>query len=247
MNTITTKPVVSIVLCLAGLSASSHVNAQNFTSGVKQTSLIELYTSEGCSSCPPAERYLNSLKNHPKLWERFIPVALHVDYWDYLGWQDRFASARHTQRQRQFARVNQQNTIYTPGFFVNGRPWRPGLFGGTPELSEKRVGELYLKLDGNMVAAKFEPTAKNLKPEVLTIAVLGMGMKSSIKAGEREGGAPTHDFVLLNHAQHYSKNNEWSIQLPKFAKQDAVRYALVAWVSSKGTPVPYQAVGGFIE
>src|SRR5258705_5915226 len=69
-----------------------------------QTSLIELYTSEGCSSCPPAEEWLGQLGKHPRLWRDFVPVAFHVDYWDGLGWPDRFARKQFTERQYAYSK-----------------------------------------------------------------------------------------------------------------------------------------------
>src|SRR4051794_21790628 len=63
-----------------------------FESQERQTTFLELYTSEGCSSCPPAEAWLNQLSKSPVLWKDFVPTAFHVDYWDHLGWRDRWAA-----------------------------------------------------------------------------------------------------------------------------------------------------------
>ncbi len=79
--------------------------------------LVELYTSEGCSSCPPADRWLSQLKGQDDV----VALAFHVDYWDRLGWKDRFASAEHTQRQAQQQRSNGARFSYTPQVVVNGR------------------------------------------------------------------------------------------------------------------------------
>ncbi len=76
-----------------------------FESGPEQTALIELYTSEGCSSCPPAEAWMSHLKDDPGLWKQFVPIAFHVDYWDRLGWRDRFSSKRWTERQGRLRRA----------------------------------------------------------------------------------------------------------------------------------------------
>lgn|GEM_PF-3210216 len=75
---------------------------QVFVSAKKQTQLIELYSSQGCSSCPPAERWVNELSNNEGLWLNFIPMVFHVDYWNYIGWADPYASSENSQRQRQF-------------------------------------------------------------------------------------------------------------------------------------------------
>src|SRR5712671_5590397 len=95
-----------------------------FQSGATQTGLLELYTSEGCSSCPPAELWLSRLKESPKLWKDFVPVAFHVDYWDYLGWRDPWANKSFSERQHAYARAWRSDSVYTPGFVLNGKEWR---------------------------------------------------------------------------------------------------------------------------
>ncbi len=89
-------------------------------SGLYQTAVTELYTSEGCSSCPPADRWLKQLIKVPSTELNNLALAFHVDYWDYIGWTDIYANPTYTNRQRHLARMNQQNSIYTPEFFVNG-------------------------------------------------------------------------------------------------------------------------------
>ena len=78
--------------------------------------VVEFYTSQGCSSCPPADAYFATLTQDPAV----LPLALHVDYWDYIGWEDRFASPAHTARQKAYARAVQSRTIYTPQMIVQG-------------------------------------------------------------------------------------------------------------------------------
>ncbi|MGJ8664273.1 MAG: DUF1223 domain-containing protein, partial [Marinicella sp.] len=70
------------------------------SSADEQTTLIELFTSEGCSSCPPADAFLSQFQNSDDLWNQYIPIAFHVDYWDYIGWKDVFASPEFSARQR---------------------------------------------------------------------------------------------------------------------------------------------------
>lgn len=114
------------VLMLSGLiSFSAYAgNPIVVVSGDTQTAVVELYTSEGCSSCPPADRWLSSLVEAPKSEVDVLALSFHVDYWDYLGWKDRFSSADYTRRQRQLGANNLQRTIYTPEFFVNGKETR---------------------------------------------------------------------------------------------------------------------------
>lgn len=102
------------------------------SSGDKQIAVVELYTSEGCSSCPSADKWLAKLVKVPKDEVEVLALAFHVDYWNYLGWKDRFSSAAYTSRQRQLGANNRQNTIYTPEFFVNGMEAR-----GTGKILDK--------------------------------------------------------------------------------------------------------------
>src|SRR3569832_2853705 len=96
------------------------------------TPVVELYTSEGCSSCPPADRWLSALKDDAAKG-RVVAQAFHVGYWDYIGWADRFASPVFTVRQRQVASWNRQSTIYTPQIVRNGLDWRSDKVFGANE------------------------------------------------------------------------------------------------------------------
>jgi hypothetical protein len=109
-------------LLLAGLMALPAQAAEPIVvdSGVTRAAVVELYTSEGCSSCPPADRWLSRLVATPRDDADVLALSFHVDYWNYLGWEDRFSSADYTSRQRQLGANNLQRTIYTPEFFVNG-------------------------------------------------------------------------------------------------------------------------------
>src|SRR5690348_12165742 len=97
-----------------------------------RVSLLELYTSEGCDTCPPAEEWLSKLERDPRLWKQLVPLAFHVDYWDYLGWKDPFDSHAYTARQQAIAAGADSlagRVIYTPQFVVDGKDWR-GWFTG---------------------------------------------------------------------------------------------------------------------
>src|SRR5256885_16057749 len=158
--------------------------ATTFESGETQGTLIELFTSEGCSSCPPAEKWLSGLKSNQELWKRIVPVAFHVDYWDRLGWRDRFAKPEFTARQQRYAAAWGGDSVYTPGFVVNGKEWR-GWFGGnmTPTSSTK-VGGLRVSYgnDGK-VNATFVPATTQPGPLALNVALLGNDLESDVKRG----------------------------------------------------------------
>ena len=101
-SSVVMKPIIGLILLLFFGDVLCADNVV-FESGAKKVQLLELFTSEGCSSCPPAEASLGRLVNDPRLWHEFVPVAFHVDYWDRLGWKDPFASAEWTKRQRLYA------------------------------------------------------------------------------------------------------------------------------------------------
>jgi hypothetical protein len=90
---------------------------------------IELFTSQGCSSCPPADAQLGKLAERPDI----VALSFHVDYWDYIGWKDRFATKETTERQRTYARTLNQRYVYTPEMVVDGRVNQPGTTGGQIE------------------------------------------------------------------------------------------------------------------
>ena len=112
-----------LLLSLLALSADA-AEPIVVNSGERRTAVVELYTSEGCSSCPPADRWLSRLVETSGAEMQVLALSFHVDYWNYLGWRDRFSSADYTSRQRQLGANNRQQTIYTPEFFVDGREAR---------------------------------------------------------------------------------------------------------------------------
>jgi len=224
-----------------------HASSLEFNSGVTQTVMVELYTSEGCSSCPPAEQYLNRFVDNEQLWKRYIPLALHVGYWDYLGWRDRFARPEHAQRQRAYARLHHSPTIYTPAFFVNGESWRTGLFQQLPKPESPNVGNLAIRVAGDKVDARFTDSQRDIKQLKVQVAVAGLGLKTRIEAGENAGRSARHDFVLLGQTQLKPAGpGHWQGQLPTTSGFHPDRYALVAWVTGPGSPAPIQATGGYL-
>jgi hypothetical protein len=151
------------------------------------TTVIELYTSEGCSSCPPADRWLSTLKAGPEL----VALAFHVNYWDKLGWPDRFASADYTERQRQMVQPSGSRYAYTPQVIANGQDWR-----SWPRLPPARAATaptLSLARDGDTVMAQVG-TAPG--PLSAYWAVVEDGHVSNVRAGENAGETLRHDHVV---------------------------------------------------
>lgn len=217
--------------------------AEQWRSGETQTDVIELFTSEGCSSCPSADAFLSSLKNRPGVFETFIPLAFHVDYWDYIGWEDRFARAEYSDRQRQYAEDGDISQVYTPGFVINGEEWRPWFRGARDwERSDKQVGVLEAALEGNRLRASFEDKSRNR----LYVAHLGMGVETEVKAGENQGRRLTHDFVVLD-ITTLSAKGDWLVELPKQPNQGQQHTAIAIWVSPVDSPQVLQAIGGYLD
>ncbi len=174
------------------------------------TPVIELYTSEGCSSCPPADKWLSTLKakDADKPTNTAQPSAViqafHVGYWDYIGWVDRFATPSHTQRQKQISAWNKQNGIYTPQMVLNGKDWRGwGSVGpfNTSVAASKELASSSISLQ-QIGADQFEATVNPVSGQNGSTVwsaywtVTEHGHSSKVKAGENKGENLSHDYVV---------------------------------------------------
>lgn len=222
-----------------------------FVSTVEQVTLLELYSSEGCSSCPSAERWLSKLTHDERLWTKVVPVGFHVDYWDYLGWRDRFGDARFTERQQLYNRLGYVKTSYTPGFMVNGREWR-GYFYRRPLVPKPapEVGHLSVEVNDDVINATFEPVNKALRGLQLNVALLGQDIRVAVNAGENDGSRLEHDFVVLAYqkvdAQRGNQRVSWTLDRDKLVLRGYKPAALAAWVTAADDPTPIQATGGWL-
>ena len=239
---------LAFLLC-SGLSASTGAHAAAFVieGPATRVQLLELYTSEGCSSCPPADAWLARLEQDRTLWQRVVPVALHVDYWDGLGWRDRFASPAHGARQRAYERAGHANGTYTPGWFVDGREWR-GWFAREPlpPPARSEVGSLRLTVDGARVDVATAHPALARRGAVLHVALLGSGLESAVRRGENRGRSLSHAFVVLQHVQVPFGAGRGSARMAPWQREPVPRRAIAAWVTAAGDPTPLQAVGGWL-
>lgn len=230
----------------ASLLAAAPMQAAETTvqSGPARVHLLELFTSEGCSSCPPAERWFSTLRASSQLWKDFVPVAFHVDYWDNLGWKDRLASAAHTARQRSYAAAWGASTVYTPGFVLDGREWRGRDLADVPAPAGNAGALTATFRDSGEVVVTFQPAAKGAGRWEAHAALLGLGLSSDVKAGENSGRKLQHDFVALAHesaAMAASGDGvRATLKLPA-ARQPG---ALAVWITAAGNTEPVQAAGG---
>lgn len=248
-------PVTRVASALAALvfagAAPAGKEALTLTSPASRTTLLELFTSEGCSSCPPAEEWLSGLRSDPRLWKEVVPVAFHVDYWDYIGWKDPLADARFTARQRAYARRWEGGGgMYTPGFVLDGREWKEWF--SAPELPApigEAAGALTAKAAGpRRFEVDFVPVADGGAWEAHA-ALLGMGIVIDVNAGENRGRRLRHDFAALSTASVPLKDeggrHTAALELPEPTLKAPSR-ALAVWVTRAGSNVPVQAAGTFL-
>ena len=240
-----------VTALVPGVSGAAGGETLEFESPGPRVSLLELYTSEGCSSCPPADRWVSALESDPRLWRQVIPVAFHVDYWDYIGWKDRFASPTFSARQREYARNRYVSTVYTPGFVLAGKEWRSWFMSPVLRLSDGiEAGRLRLAIDGREAALAFTPSAPVSGDLEAHVAILGFDLKTAVGAGENDGRTLEHDFVVLGY-ERFPTTPEASGYSARFALPQArvpsERKAIAAWVSTVDDIRPIQAVGGWLD
>ncbi len=205
---------MGILLGAAGVAGAAAPGACRTTSPARTQVLVELYTSQGCSSCPPADHWLSQLDVRASTG--VVPLALHVGYWDYIGWKDPYARREFNDRQRWLAGLNHNGTVYTPGVFVQAREtprWyaagefrsAAGAIGESPArakielLAERSTGDT-VKVNADATLA----TGINGADARLFIALTESGLDTKVKAGENRGATLRNDHVV----------RDWSGALP---------------------------------
>jgi hypothetical protein len=239
------RPAVLWVSLLAAVTAQGGDIV--FESKPTRTHLLELFTSEGCSSCPPAEAWLSNLKNDSRLWQDFVPVAFHVDYWDHLGWRDPFASKRWTERQTDYSARWKNGGVYTPAFVLDGVAWRNA--AGPPRAATETPGVLKITIKGERVTAAFNPAASAPRPYEIHLARLGFALDRNVTAGENSGRKLMHDFVVLGLTNETMNSGMKEFGLPAESAKEApkARRAIAGWITEAGQIEPIQAVGGWLQ
>jgi hypothetical protein len=233
----------AFVTTLLATAIAANAETILLSSGEQQTTLLELFTSEGCSSCPPAEEWLSKLSAHPGLWKEFVPAAFHVDYWDYLGWKDRFAAPAFTSRQRAYADAWRSRQVYTPGFVADGREWRWSRHGSVPKASGNKPGILQVaRADDGKLAVRF-PARGEWDAH---LAWLGNELTVKVDRGENARRTLRHDFVVLALQSAPVTAGAASFSESKRPAEAGKRLALAAWVTPRGSLTPVQATGGWL-
>jgi hypothetical protein len=168
--------------------------------------VVELFTSEGCSSCPPADALLRELvQETSKDGRRVFCLGFHVDYWNRLGWTDPYSSAKFSQRQQAYARAMKADRVYTPQMIVNGSEEFVGsdrkLARASIDAALKRTPPSAVKLQqekssgANSLALTYV-VAKPARGAVLQVAVVESNLRSEVKRGENGGRTLRHDNVV---------------------------------------------------
>lgn len=152
---------------------------------------VELFTSQGCSSCPPADAYLGALARRADI----VALAYHVDYWDYIGWKDPFATRATTDRQRAYARVLKQRYVYTPEMVVEGRGHDTGreragiekLLADAQRRSSKRATPELSRSSGGALTIKLAAFPLEGEPADVTLAIYDRRHSTPVASGENQG------------------------------------------------------------
>jgi hypothetical protein len=166
-------------------------------SSVERAHLVELYTSEGCSTCPPAEQWLGTLRAS----SNFVGLEFHVDYFDDQGWRDPFSDARYTARQKTLAKRGTRDQVYTPQVVMDGRPWKTWPKGAPPALQEGAAPALQLEVTpGKDLHIALATPAETPDGYRFFVALSQNGLHSAVGAGENRGKRLDHDQVVRDFA-----------------------------------------------
>jgi len=195
--------VTGAALCVPAPGFAATCSAR---SGPETTALVELYTSEGCNSCPPADRWLMSSFKPGAPGAKAVALAFHVDYWDRLGWKDRFATAAYTERQYDVTRTGNARFAYTPQVVIQGKDssdWRGKGTQAALAAINARPARASIAVDAvaqpggiavHAVAGVASPADR--KDAVLLLALTEDSLVSEVRAGENAGVRLTHDHVV---------------------------------------------------
>ena len=217
------RTLIALLSVLATAAGAAECTAQ---SGERRVPLLELYTSEGCDSCPPTDRWVSELPRRGYGPDRVVVLAFHVDYWDRLGWPDRYAQARFSERQRLANNRNAARFVYTPQLMLNGKDYRRGaLRDDFGEALTRNTGRAAAQVKLSVAVAKNELTvsgtsslAEDRSPAQLWLAVYENALATDVRAGENRGKRLQHDFVVRELAGPFASgafrhalavNSEW--------------------------------------
>lgn len=226
------RKLVVFYACAVALFASTQSFAEIYkaNSSKHPIALIELYTSQGCSSCPPAEKWLGELEQSGIKSDQAIPLALHVDYWDYIGWKDEFSQKYFTQRQYQYRKTNHSSSVYTPQIMFNGDDVRRVKFGNSLiELSHQNAAVSFnvtaeaLNENNLNVAIDFNRIDEIAKTSNVVVVLAENNLVGNIESGENAGRTLKHNHVVRVWKNMGQIRNRFNLNLvinPKWNKDN---------------------------
>lgn len=225
------RNAIFIRLSLLFFTSQPAVGAEcSVKSGAATMPLLELYTSEGCSSCPPADKWVSGINT-----DKVTPLAFHVDYWDYLGWKDKFSKAEYSDRQRKTAAFAGAGFVYTPQFVMNGhdfKGWDNVRLNQNVMAAHKLASRANLSLnavqENGKITLKTSAQASNpadVKHLDVFVAIYENKLVSKVSAGENSGRELKHDYVVREFFGAYQINNQNEFTRnftlsPEWAKRD---------------------------
>ena len=223
--------------------------SQSFSSSENKVTVIELYTSQGCSSCPSADDWLNKLKDHPGLFKTFIPLAFHVTYWDFLGWSDLYGKSAYDKRQKEYSsKIWKKNSVYTPQFIIDSKEYRKWFKNRNfPRLQNTYAGVIKANLNKNNIKISYNNKNMDLNKNVfVNIAVLENNLNVFVKKGENKNKKLEHNFVVQDFFSFKSKIINGKLKIDLDFKIDNIKNkALVVFISDeKGNQI--QALGLYL-
>lgn len=248
-----------LLTALSAIVFASNAIAQSqcsAVSGPQTNALVELYTSEGCSSCPPADQWLTRLKTQGNQFGNIVPIALHVDYWDYIGWKDNFANPAFAKRQREMAALGHARGVYTPQIAINGQDTRSWLsdsrFKSEIASINRMPAKAEIRLAVNSTTAKSLQISTNIQtseagPLVYYLALQENNLQSTVNAGENRGELLRHDYVVRQWLGPFKVGAEGKIsashEIPLQPAWKQPDLSVVAFVQNSATREILQALG----
>lgn len=215
----------------------------------KKPIVLELFTSQGCSSCPPADRFLRELADDPKWGDRVIPLSFHVDYWNYLGWKDPFSKGAWTARQGDYVEAMGGATMYTPQIVIHGRE---DAVGSRFQQVKQALEDQAHNPDAHLIDVSVESLVRgkrSLRGEVKvsgrlpdtpsSYVLVGIafqkGLSTDIRRGENAGKTLKNDFVVRNlevlsqlqESTNLDLNKTFTIGLDKGIESDQLGLAVI--------------------
>lgn len=219
------------IALFAGLAGILSLSVLAFTTSRKAKTatgngfaVVELFTSEGCSSCPPADELVAKILKEDRNKEVYI-LAYHVDYWNHLGWKDQFSSAQYSDRQRMYAKLLRLESVYTPQIVVNGRTefvgsnegnLRNAIQTGLTKASNDQLALSNVVIDAGALKVQYQTKGSNANRE-LVIAFVQKAAQTNVKSGENGGHILSHVNIVreLNTIELKQQNGATSVKLPQ--------------------------------